>query len=153
MESLILDVIRSIDVLTLDFKKLREKFSLLNNPGKKFSEDFLKLAREKGIPIAAFLNNLDQLTTLDLSNSNISDISFLKNFIHLLVLDFSNNNISNISPLINLTQLEKLSLQNNQIQDISSLENLTKLHTLTLNNNKLRKYRMQLKSIIVEKLQ
>ncbi|MGB1206566.1 MAG: COR domain-containing protein [Chitinophagales bacterium] len=86
-------------------------------------------------PDISFLAKLESLTTLDLSNNQISDISFLAKLENLTILDLSNNQISDISFLAKLENLTTLKLHSNQISDISFLAKLENLTTLDLYSN------------------
>jgi Leucine-rich repeat (LRR) protein len=77
------------------------------------------------------------LTTLDLVNNQISDISPLGNLTSLTTVNLWFNQIVDISPLTNLTGLTTLNLVNNQISDISPLASLTGLTLLWLNDNQI----------------
>jgi len=78
---------------------------------------------------------LVNLQNLDLSDNSISDISALANLTALRTLDlFGGNSISDIGALANLTALTDLRLSSN-ISDISALINLTALTRLYLNIN------------------
>jgi len=78
------------------------------------------------------LYKMTNLTKLDLSWNQISDISALRNLTNLKELDLSCNLIEDISPLNNLTNLEILFLIENQISDITPLKNLNNLWLLNL---------------------
>jgi hypothetical protein len=77
------------------------------------------------------------LTTLNLAYNQISDISPLTNLTSLTTLNLVNNQISDILPLASLTTLTWLWLHDNQISDISPLANLTTLTGLGLNRNQI----------------
>ncbi len=81
------------------------------------------------------LQNLTNLTDLNLGSNNISDITPLRNLTNLTRLILQYNRISDITPLQNLTSLSHLSLIGNQINDVTPLENLTSLTTLYLGGN------------------
>ncbi|HYV95629.1 MAG TPA: COR domain-containing protein [Chitinophagales bacterium] len=81
--------------------------------------------------IVANLKELSQLTEIDLSVNNLTDISSLKELRSLTSLNLTNNELIDISPLKELKQLIELSLGNNQFSDISSLENLSQLTKLS----------------------
>ena len=83
------------------------------------------------------LQNLTQLTTLDLSDNQISDIGVLQSLTQLTNLDLSNNKISDIGVLQSLTQLTTLDLSHNKISDIGVLQSLTQLTNLDLSHNKI----------------
>lgn len=65
----------------------------------------------------------DEINELDLSNSNINDLTGIENFTELESLNISNNNIKNISSLEGLASLKSLNLDNNKIDDIRILDN------------------------------
>ncbi|MEG3959645.1 leucine-rich repeat domain-containing protein, partial [Microcoleus sp. herbarium2] len=81
--------------------------------------------------------SLTNLTTLDLYNNQITDISFLGSLTHLTELDLYNNQITDISFLGLLTNLTELDLFDNQITDISFLGSLTNLIILNLGCNQI----------------
>ena len=83
------------------------------------------------------LAGLTQLSTLDLSNSNLTDISGLAGLTQLTELDLWGNNITDISGLAGLTQLRRLYLMNNNLTDISGLAGLTQLRGLHAAGNKI----------------
>jgi internalin A len=85
----------------------------------------------------SFLKNLSNLKSLKLFYNEVSDISFLEELEQLTYLDLSNNSIIDISPIVNLKLLESLELDNNFIIDISSLSQLNKLKSLDLSNNQI----------------
>ena len=90
---------------------------------------------DKKIKNLTGLENCTNLTTLYLDNNAIKDISPLKNLTNLTTLSLNNNVIRDVSSLSSLTNLTTLSLNNNVINDVSSLSWLTNLTTLSLNNN------------------
>jgi internalin A len=85
----------------------------------------------------SFLGSLTNLTTLDLSWNRITDFSFLGSLTNLTRLDLCGNQISDISFLGSLTNLTTLHLSRNQITDISALRSLTNLTTLNLSRNQI----------------
>jgi Putative cell wall-binding domain len=80
-------------------------------------------------------SDLRNITSLDLSNQGITDISGIQNCTNLKRLDLSYNSIEKLSPIISLTQLEELNLSHNQIEDISYISNLSSLKNLNLSDN------------------
>jgi internalin A len=92
------------------------------------------------LPSYDFLGNLTGLTSLDLSNNQISDISVLSTLTGLTSLDLRSNQISDISVLSTLTGLTSLDLRSNQISDYSVLSTLTGLTSLDLSNNPISDY-------------
>jgi len=83
------------------------------------------------------LKDLTDLTELNLSSNQLSDISPLKDLTNLTVLYLSYNQLSDISPLKDLTNLTELYLSSNQLSDISPLKDLTNLTVLDLRSNQL----------------
>ncbi len=88
----------------------------------------------KGAGSAALkdIGKLTELTSLKLSDNNISDISFLSSLKKLTSLDLSKNEIDDISPLQKLTSLRTLHLDGNEIKDFSPLYKLDSLSMLTI---------------------
>lgn len=80
-------------------------------------------------------SDLRSITSLDLSNQGITDISGIENCTNLKSLDLSYNSIESISSIVDLTQLEELNLSYNQIKDISYISNLSNLKVLNLSDN------------------
>ena len=81
------------------------------------------------------LVNLTKLETLRLNGNGISDVSPLVSLVSLTYLNLKENEISDISPLAKLTRLKKLELQSNLIKDVSHLAKLTELKWLGLHHN------------------
>jgi len=76
--------------------------------------------------------NLEDLT---LFGNQIEDLSPLRNLTNLVFLDLDENLITSLDELIQLTNLDSLYLSSNQIEDITVLKELTKLTYVTLNGN------------------
>jgi internalin A len=88
------------------------------------------------IPKEVFeLSQLTNLTSVDLYNNKITDISPLRLLISLTALDLSENKFTDISSLQSLTNLATLVLSNNQITNIRPPQSLINLDTLYLENN------------------
>ena len=83
--------------------------------------DALELETSAGIPST----QLEELTTLDAKDRQISDLTGLELAAALTELDLRDNAISDVTPLAGLVKLETLLLTGNPIQDASSLTNLT----------------------------
>ncbi len=81
------------------------------------------------------ISELTSLTSLNLGNNNINDISFLKNLKNLQLLTLNNNNIEDISVLKNLKNLKSLYIYKNKISNLSSLSGLKNLKNLALFSN------------------
>ena len=93
----------------------------------------LEKAQNTDCEIAA--RDLAQLKQLDLSASEIEDLTPLSSFQNLNQLYLADNQIVDITPLSSLKRIEKLELSNNNISDINPLANMKKLDTLWMWNN------------------
>ena len=82
-------------------------------------------------------DGIPEITELDLSNSQISNLSGIENFTSLKKLNLSKNLISNVSNLATLNNLETLNLSNNNIGSINDIKNLNLLIDLNLSSNKI----------------
>ena len=71
---------------------------------------------------------------LDLSNTNIKNLSGISSLTHLTTLILSNSSIEDYSLLPNFDQLTELNLSNTSITDLSPLAGMTHLTTLNLKN-------------------
>lgn len=91
--------------------------------------------RNKEIRDISPLKELTRLKSLDLSGNEIIDLSPLKDLKSLIQLDLGNNQINDLSPLQDLTSLENLYIYQNLIQEISPLQNLNLLNHLNLFDN------------------
>lgn len=78
------------------------------------------------------LNNLE---SLEITHSKLTDITFLKSLPSVLHLDISNNEIESINGIQALEKLETLDLRNNRIRDVYHISNLVTLTSLDLINN------------------
>jgi len=81
------------------------------------------------------VENLTQLEWLDVSSNEITDISGVASLSNLKVFDMRNNQVVDISSLSNLENVERLYLLDNNIVDLSPLAGLTKLTELWLDRN------------------
>jgi Leucine-rich repeat (LRR) protein len=81
------------------------------------------------------LIGLTGLTELNLGANQITDLSPLSRLTGLTWLTLWDNQITDLSPLSGLTGLTGLGLDNNQITDLSPLSGLTGLTHLTLDDN------------------
>ena len=79
---------------------------------------------------------LAKVTTLDLSESRISNIEGLEKFTSLVELDLSSNELTKDSDLSILSSLKltKLDLSTNMIEDVSSISNLNSISELNLHS-------------------
>lgn len=85
----------------------------------------------------AFLKNLSNLTSLDLSYNRISDSTFLKSLPNLTSLYLIENDISDGATLKDLQSLTHLDLNSNKISDGTFLKNLFNLTHLDLSSNEI----------------
>ena len=92
--------------------------------------------RDSEIRDISALSTMDQLEELYLSGNQLSDISPLAELSNLTTLDLADTDISDVSSLADLTGLTSLVLTGNRISDISPLKKMTKLTSLFLKDNK-----------------
>jgi Leucine-rich repeat (LRR) protein len=105
-----------------------------------FSNPNLEAAVRDAIAVSTgpiYSSDLGELTYLDASARNITDLTGLEYATVLTTLNLMNNQIGDISPLADLTSLTTLNLVNNQISNISPLAGLTTLTGLWLNDNQI----------------
>jgi len=76
-------------------------------------------------------DELLNITALDLSGSEITDITGLLYAENLKVLDLSDNSIKEIQALVSLKQLEELNIAGNPVEDYSYLDYLPSIQKLT----------------------
>ncbi|CAL5971002.1 Conserved_hypothetical protein [Hexamita inflata] len=104
---------------TLKFSNNIQTFSSLDN----FSIDI------------SALQNMVQLTSLDLSCNRLKDISALKLLINLTYLNLEYNDYIDVNMLKDMIQLEKLNLKFTNLKDISILSQFHKLSELNISSN------------------
>ncbi|HEM1567972.1 TPA: class 1 internalin InlC2, partial [Listeria monocytogenes] len=80
---------------------------------------------------------LQSIKTLDLTSTQITDVTPLAGLSNLQVLYLDLNQITDISPLAGLTNLQYLSIGNTQVSDLTPLANLSKLTNLRADDNKI----------------
>jgi Leucine-rich repeat (LRR) protein len=80
-------------------------------------------------------SKLSSITSLNLSNKNIRDLSGLEYCTGLEELDLSGNEICGVSNLKGMKKLKTLNLNQNLISDVSPLSSLTGLSILWLEGN------------------
>ena len=78
-----------------------------------------------------------EVTRLDLSSQDLSDLSLLAAYTGLSELILRDNKITDLSPLARMTHLEVLDLGNNEISDLSPLASLSELRVLNLADNRI----------------
>ena len=82
-------------------------------------KEALDIAAETAVTSVAMLG----LTSLDLSGSDVSNLTGLEYAINLEELDLGGTPVSDVTPLANLTNLRVLDLSDTQVSDISPLAN------------------------------
>lgn len=80
-------------------------------------------------------SDVDKITSLNAFENNITNLEGIENLTNLTKLDLELNEISNIEPLGGLINLTDLILDRNQIGNIDSLKGLINLTSLSLNGN------------------
>ena len=83
------------------------------------------------------LTGLTQLTELNLSSNELTDVSALVGLTQLTSLDLWSNELTDVNALAGLTQLTSLNLCSNELTDVSALAGLTQLTELDLGFNEL----------------
>ena len=78
------------------------------------------------------------VTRIDFSFNQLSDIKLLANFMNVTYLNLKSNRIQNVYWLSNLYELKELDLSWNDISSISSLERLVNLNVLKVENNQIK---------------
>lgn len=84
------------------------------------------------------LQDLTNLTYLDIEEDSVSDLKPLAKLTNLTNLTANHNHIEDISPLAGLTNLTYLDLDYNQIQDVTAVGNMSKMYNLSLQRNKIK---------------
>ena len=98
----------------------------------------LNLFQNRLIEVPKGLEKLTQLTEVNLTRNQLTDVKGLENLMQLKELDLQFNQLTDVKGLENLTQLKELSLMNNELTELpKGLENLTQLTHLILIYNKL----------------
>ena len=82
------------------------------------------------------LKALSQLQNLSLSQTQVSDLSPLKALSQLQILHLNQTQVSDLSPLKELSQLWQLYLNQTQVSDLSSLKALSQLQILSVEQTK-----------------
>ena len=83
------------------------------------------------------LDQLQDLSELNLDNNQISEIKGLENLINLEILSLENNKITEIKGIEKLSKLESLNLNSNRIKEIKDLNSLKNLKELLLWDNQI----------------
>jgi Leucine-rich repeat (LRR) protein len=103
-----------------------------------------EVVRDPGLQgcINAYLNNnaeatLETISQLSCTDAGITSLIGLNNIPNLSLLDVSNNRITDLSPVIYLENLRILRIANNSLRDISTLSSLNLLNFIDLSGNEL----------------
>ncbi len=80
---------------------------------------------------------LGKINSLELKNKHLTstDLDGLELFSNVSVIDLSNNNITDVSILTNFKRLYSINLSNNKVTDISALKDLENLGNINLSGN------------------
>lgn len=84
------------------------------------------------------LKYMVNLTSLVLSNNNLTDLTQVSRLYGLTSLDISHNNISDLTPILGLRNLTSLYLSGNQLSDLEDVTTFRKLKHLTFSDNQIR---------------
>lgn len=104
--------------------------------------DFISLETliMRNVPVgdqAGVLAGLKKLKVVNLSHTGISDITALSGAVQMTHLEMSENEISDISPLAGMKHLEVLDLGSNRIGSVAALEGHVLIHDLDLRENEI----------------
>ncbi|MEM6466076.1 MAG: leucine-rich repeat domain-containing protein [Pseudomonadota bacterium] len=80
------------------------------------------------------IGQLERLENLDLSNTQIADLTPIAGLSGLTRLDLHNSQVADLAPIAGLSALTRLYLDNTQVADLISISELTALKSLYLNN-------------------
>jgi LPXTG-motif cell wall-anchored protein len=89
-----------------------------------------------------FTDDMEKLTSLNASYSEITDLTGLELAVNLIDLMLYGNQISNLSPLANLTKLVNLDLDENLITSLDDLGQLKNLESLSVAFNQIEDIRI-----------
>lgn len=92
-------------------------------------------SNDETLSITMLNGTINEIQFLDLIGYNISDLSGIENLTNLTSLNLSNNNISSITPLLSLHKLDTINLSNNQIKTIPVELYNSELSILSLSYN------------------
>lgn len=97
-------------------------------------------------------SEIDKVTTLKLSNSNLTNLKGLERFSKVTSLDLSGNKLTDESDLtvLNSFNLSFLDLSSNQLSDVSSITNIKNIATVNLHNQILDKVEVIENSMVKE---
>lgn len=106
-----------------------------------FSEMKIYSMNLRGNPEIKSLDSLASqgawMTSLDVSNTGVSDLSFLSSFASLETLTANGNEIPDLSPLSGCTKLKILRVNDNGLTSLAGLENAIALTDLSAGSNEI----------------
>ena len=108
---------------------------LKQNLGKK-----INICNDHAQSITMLTAKLNEITDLDLSNLNITDLSGIENFINLSSINLSNNNISTIESLKSLHNLTSLNLSYNKFTEVPIELKESDINILSLSYNNIENF-------------
>lgn len=120
--------VETVDVVCIDenlYKALKSRLS------KKIIE-----SNDETKTLEVIKSEIPQITELDLSSYNITNLNGIENLTGLSNLNLAKNKISDTSKLTSLQNLSVLNLSNNQVSNITNICELTNLTNLNLASNK-----------------
>ncbi|MDQ0462348.1 hypothetical protein QO010_000096 [Caulobacter ginsengisoli] len=121
----------ALDLSGLPIRTIPEEISLLSNLTS------LNLS-DTNVDTIEKISSLENLSKLDLSNTSISDISSIYKLAKLADLNISNTALSDIKPLRHLSGLTYLDMDDTTVSDISSLSELNELSIFGADRTKIR---------------
>ena len=129
----------------LKYMPFLEELVITNGPAKELdalsSLVHLTTLRITDTPVSAeeleIIGTLTKLRSLTLNGCGLSTAAPIENLINLTYLDLSNNTIRNIQPLAALTELTEAYLHHNALTDLTSLSGLTSIVRLDVSYNAL----------------
>jgi len=127
----------NIKLEKLDKLDWKSKGYVLNEQGKVRGLGLYQCKIQDLNCIIAPLKDLRNLSSLYLSNNQISELSGLKDLSLLSRLDLSSNQIRELSGLKDLNNLSSLWLSSNEISELSGLKDLKQLTELDLSDNEI----------------
>lgn len=91
------------------------------------------IREELGLPLG-FLKRIDllQLTSLDIKNLNVDDLTGLEHCTNLTFFDMSGTQVSDLTPLANLFNLRSLNIDGTPVFECSALAGLINLDSLSV---------------------
>lgn len=110
---------RSLNKLDLSFNNLSDVSPLTKLPA---LHELYIYSNQIGAKGLAQISSIKTLTTLDVSNNKVSDLTTIEEMKHLTDLDLNNNQIVDVTPLNRLTGLKVLDISRNNIADFSPIK-------------------------------